>query len=82
MAHCGRTNSPAFVRPVDLSLEIVTESFKGFLMTGSRALLPSIDRSYDDVPLKGNVFVAQIVVIPTLADRAFKTAIVSGFAPR
>lgn len=82
MAHCGRTNSPGFDRPVDLSREIVTESFKRFLMIGSKALPALIDLSEDGVPLIWNVFVAQLVVIPTLADRTFKAAIVAGFLLR
>ncbi len=51
-------------------------------MTGSKALPASIDRCYDGVPFIGNVFVAQGVIIPTLADRALKTAIVAGFLLR
>jgi hypothetical protein len=51
-------------------------------MNGSKVLPASIDRSYDGVPLIWNVFGAQVVVIPTLADGAFKTAIVAGFLLR
>jgi hypothetical protein len=42
----------------------------------------SIDRSNDGVPLKWDIFVAQLVVIPTLADGAFKAAIFAGFPLR
>jgi hypothetical protein len=44
--------------------------------------LASIDRSNDDVPLFRNVFVIQLIVIPTLANRAFKAPIVAGFLLR
>jgi hypothetical protein len=41
-----------------------------------------IDRFCDGVPLIRNVFVSQIVIIPTLAGAAFKTAILAGFLLR
>jgi hypothetical protein len=81
MNHCGRTNSRGFDRPVDLSCEIVTESFKRFPNYRALKLPASIDRSCDGVPLLWNVFVSQTILIPALTDRTFKAAVVDSFLP-